>query len=306
METMLESGLLDEMDDDVLQELCGVIAKKQEIRLGVSRDGSLVNEAVGKWGDWLALQDIPQPRVRQPYKPRVMRSPKITPVDASVSTKRRSKRGNSPPPGVSPMMSPEVKNQAQDDIFTMDEESTASPLAPSGRQTPRSSRPMTPLDLHAPSSSKTGVPWKSKTVESRFVPCQCLHSKDVLTSRVDLRSIMAETQASAPKPRPPPAMIPGTRPDPSPSAAAFTPPRASGGAPWRAVEVARPSLSAVQASQVSSPSVSSITPGSLPRTVSASATPQTTPAQRGLSSSSKVFTPTKIPSASSITRKASR
>jgi hypothetical protein len=172
METMLESGLLDEMDDDVLQELCGVIAKKQEIRLGVSRDGSLVNEAVGKWGDWLALQDIPQPRIRQPYRPRVMRSPKITPADASVSTKRRSKRGNSPPPGVSPMMSPEVKSQAQDDIFTMDEESTASPLAPSGRQTPRSSRPMTPLDLHAPSSSKTGVPWKSKTVESRFVPCQ--------------------------------------------------------------------------------------------------------------------------------------
>ena len=148
METMLESGLLDEMDDDVLQELCTVIAKKQDVRLGVSRDGSLMDEAVGKWGDWLALQDIPQPRIRTAYKPRVMRSPKIEP------TKPKTRRKASP----SPIASPEIK-AAQDDIFSMDEE--ASPMV-SGKGS-RGSRPMTPLDLQSP---KAGLTWKSKTVES--------------------------------------------------------------------------------------------------------------------------------------------
>lgn len=141
-------GLLDEMDDDVLQELCNVIAKKQDIRLGVSRDGSLMDEAVGKWGDWLALQDIPQPRIRTAYKPRVMRSPKIEP------TKPMTRRKASP----SPVASPEIK-AAQDDIFSMDEE--ASPMV-SGKAS-RGSRPMTPLDLQSP---KAGLTWRSKTVES--------------------------------------------------------------------------------------------------------------------------------------------
>jgi len=153
METMLESGLLDEMDDDVLQELCGVIAKKQDVRLGVSRDGSLMDEAVGKWGDWLALQDIPQPRIRGPYKPRIMRSPKIEPTPTPAKPSRR--RGSP-----SPVTSPEIKAQgAGDDIFSMDEE--PSPMI-SGKAS-RTSRPMTPLDLQSPKNSLT---WKSKTVES--------------------------------------------------------------------------------------------------------------------------------------------
>lgn len=162
METMLESGLLDEMDDDVLQELCGVIAKKQEVRLGVSRDGSLMDEAVGKWGDWLALQDIPQPRIRQPYKPRVMRSPKISPVVVDVTPASGKKRGQKHRGSPSPITSPEVKASGGDDIFAMDEE--ASPIP--SRQTPKTSRPMTPLDLGKPGQ----VPWKAKTVDSgRYV-----------------------------------------------------------------------------------------------------------------------------------------
>lgn len=172
METMLESGLLDEMDEDVLQELCGVIAKKQEVRLGVSRDGTLLNELVGKWGDWLALQDVPAPRVRAPWKPRIMRSPKLSPLEpmTSQSTRDKGKRRPQPPPSPSPAASPELRSQhtGADDIFAMDDEAM-SPSTNTGRQTPRSTRPMTPLDLH--SGSKPGqVPWKSRTVESgRYV-----------------------------------------------------------------------------------------------------------------------------------------
>ena len=168
METMLESGLLDEMDEDVLQELCVVIAKKQETRLGVSRDGTLLNELVGKWGDWLLMQDIPAPRVRAPWKPRIMRSPKLSPLEpmTTQSTRDKGKRRPQAPPSPSPVASPELRSQhtGTDDIFAMDDEAM-SPPSTTGRQTPRSSRPMTPLDLH--SGSKIGqVPWKSRTVES--------------------------------------------------------------------------------------------------------------------------------------------
>lgn len=167
METMLESGLLDEMDEDVLQELCGVIAKKQEVRLGVSRDGALLNELVGKWGDWLAMQDIPGPRVRQPWKPRVMRSPKLSPLDASTQPKDKGKRrpiAHTPSPVVSPVLRSQAT--ASDDIFAMDDDATSPPSTASGRHTPRGSRPMTPLDLHSGSSRSGQAPWKSRTVES--------------------------------------------------------------------------------------------------------------------------------------------
>lgn len=173
METMLESGLLDEMDDDVLQELCVVIAKKQEVRLGVSRDGTLLNELVGKWGDWLALQDVPAPRIRQQYKPRMMRSPKLSPLEpmTTQSSKDKGKRRPVHHYSPSPVVSPELRSQhtGTDDIFAMDDEVTSPPTM-SGRQTPRSSRPMTPLDLQSGSSRPGQVPWKSRTAESgRYV-----------------------------------------------------------------------------------------------------------------------------------------
>lgn len=164
METMLESGLLDEMDEDVLAGLCTVIAKKQEKRLGVSRDGALLDELVGKWGDWLAMQDIPTPRIRQPWKARVMRSPKLSPLDTTSQTKSKRRTARTP----SPIVSPEMKAQhtGTDDIFSMDDEAISPPSTVSGRQTPRSSRPMTPLDLQSSSSKSSQLPWKSKTAES--------------------------------------------------------------------------------------------------------------------------------------------
>jgi hypothetical protein len=167
METMLESSLLDDMDEHVLRELCNVIDTKQQLRLGAARNGLLINEAVGKWGDWLAWQDIPEPRVRVPHKPRPARALEhVTPVKDNTSKKDKGK-GRSRDVH-SPISSPHTQ-PANDDIFTMDED-TGSPLPSvhSGRQTPRSSRPITPLDLrHQSTPLKPGqVPWKSKTVES--------------------------------------------------------------------------------------------------------------------------------------------
>lgn len=164
---MLESGLLDEMDTDVLQELCDVIAQKQSQKLFVPRMGLAVIPLMEKHKEWLSQQDIPVPRVRQPYKFRA-RSPKLSPVE-SFTPAKESRRSRVPTTNsATPIGSPEVQPlstplAAADDIFTMDEDQMTPPSSASGVQTPRSGRPMTPLDLASGSSKPV---WKSKKVEA--------------------------------------------------------------------------------------------------------------------------------------------
>lgn len=162
METMLESGLLDEMYEDVLQDLCRVIAQKQEQKLSVSRSGVLVDLAMYVHREWLALQDIPAPRVRQPFKWR-SKSPKLSPVD--LITPMREIRPSSPSPATSPEMNAVVSTPV-DDIFSMDD--LSSPSTTPGTVTPK--RPMTPLDLSARSSGK-GPVWKPRVVEANKLVC---------------------------------------------------------------------------------------------------------------------------------------
>jgi len=160
METMLESGLLDEMHEDVLLELSQHITKQQLRKLSVSRSNKLVNAAMEKHRDWLNVQDFPVPRVRQPWKWKP-RSPALSPVDLTTTRIRKKTP--------SPVTSPELRatpgqGALGDEMFTMDDD-LASPLASGWSQTPKSSRPMTPLDLSAGVSSSRPV-WKSKIVEA--------------------------------------------------------------------------------------------------------------------------------------------
>ena len=158
METMLESGLLDEMHEDVLMELSEVIAEKQAKKLSVARTGDLVNEAMKRQKEWLAFQDIPVPRVRIPYKKRIRASPVIAPVDST-------RNPNLVSPSPSPMLEPQVTGAAVEEMFTMDDD-IHTPSTGSGQQTPRAtSRPMTPLSGSG-GSAKGGPVWKSKAIEA--------------------------------------------------------------------------------------------------------------------------------------------
>ncbi|WWC60971.1 uncharacterized protein I303_103548 [Kwoniella dejecticola CBS 10117] len=277
METMLESGLLDEMDADVLQDLSDVIAQKQSVRLSVSRNQVLVKAAMEKHREWLSLQDIPQPRVRQSFrwKPR---SPALSPVDTmSFSSAKKEKRRNANTIPSSPLLSPEMLPSAADGIFQMDDEPPTPPSTSSGAVTPRVTRPVTPLDLAAvPGQGKSAV-WRSKTVE---------------TEKVDLRSIMAGEVARK-TPQKSTAMSTGARPQPTPlptptksASSARSPPSSS--SPWRPMDVSRTSLSSVQAQQSPSPSFSLARPSGS----QASPVPQRT-------GSSKVITPVKLSTPSS-------
>lgn len=286
---MLESGLLDDMDEETLADLSRAVESAQARKLPVSREQILVKQAMEKQKEWLALQDIPVPRVRQTWKWKP-KSPALSPVEPfTTSTLTASRRVPS-----SPMQSPESRpitaSSTVDDIFTMDEEPSPTINGNStGRHSPRSARPMTPLDLSAGPSTRSGTVggpvWRSAAVEAQ---------------RVDLRSIMAETQSTKTPTRPTtsrqatPGAAPGsaTRPQPvvtpskpsSSASLARSPPSTSGSAAWRPLDQHKTSLSAVQAQQGFNP----ISP-SRPSISQTSPIPQRTP------SSSKTALPARTP-----------
>lgn len=170
METMLESGLLDDMDDETLAELSKTIEQKQNKKLWVSRSQALVQNALAKHKDWLAQQDIPVPRVRQPWRWKPREVPLIAkPIAASSKGKGKAPNNNarapaSAPAAGSPRMAPPSADSAADGIFQMDDDVASPPGAAASLSTPSRSRPVTPLDLSAP---RTGaVVWKSAAVEA--------------------------------------------------------------------------------------------------------------------------------------------
>ncbi|KAK8869660.1 hypothetical protein IAR55_000228 [Kwoniella newhampshirensis] len=291
LETMLESGLLDDMENDVLQDLCDTIAKKQGAKLSVSRSQVLVKQAMEKHREWLLLQDIPAPRIRQPFrwKPR---SPALSPVETMTPAKDKRRK----PPAASPVASPELQAQldrsssAADGMFQMDDDLPTTPSTSSGAHTPRPTRPMTPLDLSAKPPT-----WRSKTVE---------------TEKVDLRSIMAEAAGSKSAargaqtsgsalslgPRGTNTTVPTHSSTSTKSPAIARSPPTSGPS-WRPLEVRKTSLSSVQAQQSGSPTSSILT---LNRPAGSQASP--VPVRTG---SSRIITPVKLAAPPFTSRKTS-
>lgn len=313
---MLESGLLDEMDQNVLQDLSNVIAEKQKQRSPVAREGVLVKELMARHRDWLLVQDIPAPIVRQPFKYRAKSA--LSPVDLTSGKPVASRRKAPYSPAVNPSTEVPDKSSAADGIFQMDDDLPTPTISASEVRTPnKGSRSMTPLSLGATSfqpasmsgsSTPTKAPpiWKSKTVE---------------TSKADLRSIMAETAAAKTpsKPISMPGVAPafgsgsatrGGFPLPAPVAGssksllARSPssagPSPSTGGPWRATEVRKMSFTALQGQQATTGPGT----GSAANTLNRSAGSQASPAPQR-SGSAKVITPVKLQAPSTQPRKSS-
>jgi hypothetical protein len=313
---MLESGLLDDMDDDTLSDLAKAIGEQQGKKLSVSRSQILVKKAMETHKEWLALQDIPTPRVRQPWKWKP-RSPAMSPVDTITPTRRRGRA--TPSPLTSPELQAVRSSSAVDDIFTMDDD-PSSPSAASGSTTPKISRPGSHCGLAARSRGRARLEiyrrGSAKVSGGRGLLRFCLTSSDNCI-RVDLRSIM-EAQATRTPGRPAPIRpatpggvlgsterrpIPGSSPvlTPSkgPSLTGRTPPTSS--APWRPVDNRKTSLSTVQAQQAGGgPSTSSANP--ILSTPGRPAGTQASP----VVNASKVITPVRLqPAPPGVQRKAS-
>lgn len=61
MECLLERGLLDDINEEVLSELGEFLRKQQAAKLPFTRSGENVKKAMEDWDNWIQLQDIPEP-----------------------------------------------------------------------------------------------------------------------------------------------------------------------------------------------------------------------------------------------------
>lgn len=116
METLLESRMLDVLSPFLMKQLSLFVQKRQSARMPVQRTGSIVARAMGQYGGWLAMQDIPQP---------VLPSTRLRKNSGRVSL-QESRTPASPRqslPGPSPVLHTQATNLAStsDDVFTMDE-----------------------------------------------------------------------------------------------------------------------------------------------------------------------------------------
>ncbi len=149
LETMLENGMLDQMDIRVLYDLASFVQEKQGLRLPITRSNVLLEMAMEKNALWLEMQDLPIPRLRAPRQWKV-RSPRIQPT--VVETNRQKER-----PRTISLEAPTLDNSRDDDIFAMEDDLPSSITSNSVKAAPFVSA--------ADSSGSIASPWRSKTLE---------------------------------------------------------------------------------------------------------------------------------------------
>lgn len=146
IETLLEGRYLSDLPHDLIRELSSFIRDQQFKKFPGTRSSHFIDRAMGKFGSWLALQDIPQPLVRSAQAHAYTRqSPTMSPV---MSGSKALGRHSSP--RILPSSSPRTSSILRDDehpghLFSMD----GDPAIFTPNQQGESG-----------SSSGVGVPWK--------------------------------------------------------------------------------------------------------------------------------------------------
>ncbi|KAG6812376.1 hypothetical protein H0H92_003189 [Tricholoma furcatifolium] len=165
MELFLETGMLDDIPVHLVKQLSHYAQQKQMEKSPISRSDLLVNLAIEKHSDWLALQDFPAPLGYATH----------TITRKESTSLKRSKAV----PSASPLPSPKVQPvrglrhpPSNDDIFTMDEA-----LPPRFVDQPLSST----STVNAPGSGPLPTPpvWKATSIP-----------------RVDMKTVMAEAASA--------------------------------------------------------------------------------------------------------------
>ncbi|KAG8936134.1 hypothetical protein FRC02_004452 [Tulasnella sp. 418] len=137
LEYLLERGLLRDLTPEVARNLSAFIQLRQSEKLPVTRSNCLTFNAMSKWAEWLALQDIPQPSLRS--RPSVLKSPSKTGLHFS------------------PTVSGSPTNKAS--LYDRKPHIAASPPQLASEETSSSPNPTTPPSTPAP------IPWKGKGVD---------------------------------------------------------------------------------------------------------------------------------------------
>ncbi|EJF64315.1 hypothetical protein DICSQDRAFT_54213 [Dichomitus squalens LYAD-421 SS1] len=182
MEVFLESRMLEDLTPDLIKQLSAFVRTAQAEKYPLSRSSKIVDKAMETWGEWLALQDIPQTIVPTFRSGAFRDSAKLSPPGPS---KRPTKRSDTSAPN-SPMLRPTFSNRPvatgipDDEMFIMDEPEPPPPAAaPTGV-----SAPGTPSRVPSGSESpgRPVVGWKPITS----------------APKTDMKAIMAEASTKAP------------------------------------------------------------------------------------------------------------
>lgn len=198
LETFLESHLLDDLPIDIVRQLSAFIRDQQAVKSPVSRSGILTTRAMGKYKEWVASEDFPQPVTKSSVHPsRITSSAKHSPPG---SLKKLKNIRLSMSPSTSPVLRPQIISLVpqppnpgvhEDEVFLMDENVPSLAL---NQSTPMSSK----LDLAEDTSNRPTVSWKVSTVPKLvFVPRVYLELYlTIIVYRMDMKSIMAEAATS--------------------------------------------------------------------------------------------------------------
>ncbi|KAJ6490578.1 hypothetical protein C8R47DRAFT_1319740 [Mycena vitilis] len=123
METLLESRMLDDLTPALIQQLSKSVVRKQTEKSPKVRSNFMVDRAMAIYGDWLALQDIPEPIVPSSRFP--------TRRDAPLSPELKRRRSRTASLTNSPVIAPQASSTAViDDIFEMDDAESVTPTVP--------------------------------------------------------------------------------------------------------------------------------------------------------------------------------
>ncbi|KAF9517081.1 hypothetical protein BS47DRAFT_1390126 [Hydnum rufescens UP504] len=258
LECLLESHLLDEMAPDLISQFASFIRSEQARKLPISRSNRLIDEALAKNAEWLALQDIPQPMARSSKAILAIRnSPRLSPLATTIGKPNRRS-----PPATAPVTPSALKavDALGDGIFAMDDE------------------PIPAISLDSPTPSKTRSDPKE---EPQLLPVATAWKGKApyLTSKVDLKTVMAEAESgrSPGSPSGSRTRVVGFQPTATPSPTVSSIPRDTR-KPWGVPETAPSSSSLSRGSPSSFPPPS--TPnssGPLPSKVTAPRRPISRP-----------------------------
>lgn len=131
METLLEGRMLDDLTPSLIKQLTEFVRTQQAEKFSVTRSTEIFDRAMHGHGEWLTLQDIPQPIIpsNRPVLPR--ESPQLSPATPNRKQRRLSNAGSairsSPSIRLLATFQNPVPRQSEDEIFLMDDPDVNTP-----------------------------------------------------------------------------------------------------------------------------------------------------------------------------------
>jgi hypothetical protein len=129
METLLEGRMLDDLTPNFIKHLSDFVRKQQADKFVVTRSTKMFDRAIQDHGEWLALQDIPQPFIRAVKAGPPKESPKLSPPGPNRKHRRLSNAGfTTGSPATRPLLTMQPppsplagSGPSGDEIFLMDD-----------------------------------------------------------------------------------------------------------------------------------------------------------------------------------------